>query len=431
MKVSSWGRLSSSDHEIRTLNDRRHVATTLQDAKPGLAFGLGRSYGDVCLNPGGYLWLISGLRKFISFDSEAGVLKCEAGVTLAEIQNLLLPRGWSLPVVPGTQQVTVGGAIANDVHGKNHHRFGSFGNHVGALTLVRTDGQTLICSPTVAREWFDATIGGLGLTGVIVDAEIKLRRISGPWLNTETLPYSSLKEFFAIAADSDAGWEHTVSWVDCSAGKEPRGIFMRANHTDADPGNEPRGRPRKLPFSPPVSLINQYTLRAFNAAYFHSGRFNRGKRISHYKTFFHPLDNLQGWNRMYGPRGFYQYQSVVPLQAGYDATKAMLAEISRSGEGSFLSVLKTFGSMRARGLLSFPVEGVTLALDFRNTGAKTEKLFRRLDAILLDANGRLYPAKDARMPREVFEQGYPASEEFKKYRDPGISSGMSRRLFGD
>ncbi len=431
MKISSWGRLSNADCDVRHLSERNRISVILQEAKPGLAFGLGRSYGDVCLNPGGYLWLASGLRKLINFDPESGILRCEAGVTLAEIQKVFLSRGWSLPVVPGTSQVTVGGAIANDVHGKNHHHFGSFGNHVRSLTLMCTTGETLVCSPKIAPERFAATIGGLGLTGVIADAEIQLRAVKGPWLITESLPYSSLKEFFDLADSSVAGWEYTVSWVDCSAGKEPRGIFMRANHTDNNVGDEPRAKRLKMLFQPPMSLVNGYTLRAFNSAYYHLSRWNRSKRIAHRMAFFHPLDNLESWNRMYGPRGFYQYQCVVPPEAGYEAIKTMLAEINRSGEGSFLSVLKTFGPYKARGLLSFPREGVTLAMDFRNSGSDTERLFRRLDAIVLEANGRIYPAKDARMPREVFEKSYPVFQEFCKYRDPGISSGLSRRLFGD
>jgi FAD/FMN-containing dehydrogenase len=430
LKVSSWGRLDNSEHDVCALVDRFTVGQTLQRNNPGIAYGMGRSYGDVCLNPNGYLWLTTGMGRFIDFNSKTGLLKCEAGVVLADIQKHFVPRGWSLPVTPGTQLVTVGGAIANDVHGKNHHRVGSFGNHVHSLKLARTDGQVLECSPLVLPEWFGATVGGLGLTGVITEAEIQLRPIAGPWLNTETIAYKNLKEFFELADASEQKWEHTVSWVDCLARAEPRGIFMRANHTDADPGSEPTTKKRKVPFAPPVSLINKWTLRPFNSTYYHVKKWNSGKSIEHYKEFFHPLDNLRGWNRIYGPRGFFQYQSVVPRDLGLDATKAMLAEIKRAGEGSFLAVLKTFGDTKSLGMLSFPKAGVTLALDFPNNGQYTEKLFERLDAVLREAKGRIYMAKDARMPRGLFEQGYPGFAEFCNYRDPGISSGMSRRLFG-
>ncbi len=426
----SWGRLTAAEHNVRELADRFSVAKDLQQSGKGIAHGMGRSYGDVCLNADGIVWKTTRMDHFIAFDPDTGVLHCESGVVLAEILRYFLPRGWSLPVTPGTQLVTVGGAIANDIHGKNHHRLGSFGNHVSWLKMVRTNGEAMECGPKLQSEWFAATIGGLGLTGVITEAKIQLRRISGPWLNTETIAYSNLKEFFELADQSESNWEYTVSWVDCLAHQEPRGIFMRANHTDADPGPEPTTKIKAMPFTPPLSLINGWTLRPFNTAYFHTKKWRSGKTIQHQEKFFYPLDSLQGWNKIYGPKGFYQYQSVVPRDVGYDATKAMLSEIKRAGEGSFLAVLKTFGNIPSLGMLSFPTAGVTLALDFRNAGQYTEKLFKRLDAILHEANGKIYMAKDARMPREMFESGYPRHADFLNYRDPGISSGMSRRLLG-
>ncbi len=428
--VSSWGRLASWEHEVQALTDRTQVARHLAGSLPGLAHGMGRSYGDVCLNPGHTLWKTTGLDRFIAFDDTNGHLVCEAGVLLRDIQHLALPRGWMLPVTPGTQLITVGGAIANDVHGKNHHVFGSFGDHVRRLTLVRTDGSVLECGPGEQPEWFAATIGGLGLTGVIVTAELQLRRVAGPWLDTETLPYASLDEFFAIADSSEAGWEHTVSWIDCLGGSSQRGLFMRGNPSSATGLPEPKGRSKTMPFVPPVSMVNGLTLRPFNTAYFHLNKWKAGRSVAHYEPFFYPLDNLHEWNRMYGPKGFFQYQSVVPRAVGHDAVQAMLTEIARSGEGSFLAVLKTFGDRQASGMLSFPEPGVTLALDFPNRGEKTARLFDRLDAIVRDARGRLYPAKDARMPRDLFEAGYPRLAEFLPFRDPGISSALSRRLMG-
>ncbi|MDD3433168.1 MAG: FAD-binding oxidoreductase [Tepidiphilus sp.] len=430
-KVTSWGRLSSDPHHVVSLNDPFTVGRLVCDGPhPGLAYGMGRSYGDVCLNPEGTLWVATGLDHFIAFDDSSGRLVCEAGVLLRDIQRLVIPRGWILPVTPGTQLVTVGGAIANDVHGKNHHVQGSFGDHIQRLTLVRTDGEIIQCGPHERTDWFAATVGGLGLTGVISQVEIQLRRVAGPWMETETLPYANLDEFFQLADDSESDWEHTVSWIDCITKGGGRGLFIRGNPTHVGDRPVPRGLKLTMPFVPPVSLVNRLSLRPFNLLYYHLKKRQTGRTITYYEPFFYPLDNLLEWNRMYGPKGFFQYQSVVPREVGRDAVQAMLKEIARSGDGSFLGVLKTFGNRQPVGMLSFPQPGVTLALDFPNHGERTHKLFERLDAIVREAKGRLYPAKDARMPRELFEAGYPRLVEFMKYRDPGISSGLSRRLMG-
>lgn len=427
--VRSWGRLSAQPHQQCFLSDPQTVPRLLACGPlPGLAHGMGRSYGDSCLNPDGTLWMTRGLDRFIAFDPHTGRLVCEAGVLLRDIQRQMVQRGWLLPVSPGTQMVTVGGAIANDVHGKNHHAQGSFGDHVLGFTLVRTDGQTLHCSPSEHPDWFAATVGGLGLTGVITQAELQLRRVAGPWMDTETLPYGSLDEFFDISDQSDAGWEHGVSWIDCLSGAGSRGLFMRANHSSASSGPAAPTRQRRMPLVPPISLVNRLSLRPFNTAYFHLKRWQTGRSLQHVEPFNYPLDNLLEWNRMYGPRGFYQYQSVVPRSVGADAVTAMLQAIQRSGQGSFLAVLKTFGERTAPGMLSFPMPGVTLALDFPNRGEDTLRLMDRLDAIVREAQGRLYPAKDARMPKDLWVSGYPRLTEFLAFRDPGIRSGFSRRL---
>lgn len=428
--VSSWGRLWNAEHEVRPLYDRRQVIEQLKSKTPGIAYGMGRSYGDVCLNPGGVLWKTTGLDRFISFDEGTGRLVCEAGVLLRDIQRLAMPRGWALPVTPGTQLVTVGGAIANDVHGKNHHVAGSFGDHVRRMSLVRTEGTTIECGPDLLPEWFFATVGGLGLTGVIIEAEIQLRKTGGPWLDTETLPYANLEEFFSLADAAEAQWEHTVSWIDCVSGSQGRGLFMRANPSPSNSRPAPKSRTRKMPFVPPFSMVNKLSLRPFNAVYFNLKKRGARYAIAHYESFFYPLDNLLEWNRMYGPKGFFQYQCVVPRAVGRDAVHALLGEIARSGEGSFLAVLKTFGNRQPMGMLSFPQPGVTLALDFPNQGDRTRRLFERLDAVVRQAGGRIYAAKDARMPRDLFEAGYPRLQEFLQFRDPGISSAMSRRLMG-
>ncbi|SAI67112.1 glycolate oxidase subunit [Bordetella ansorpii] len=427
--ITSWGRLVQAEHAITPLADRVGAGTAIRHATPGLAHGMGRSYGDACLNPGGALWLTRGLDRFISFDPDSGRLACEAGVLLRDIQRLAVPRGWMLPVTPGTQLATVGGAVANDVHGKNHHVVGSFGDQVTRLTLLRTDGDVIECGPDTRPDWFAATVGGIGLTGLVTAAEIQLRRVAGPWLESETLVYRSLEEFLALADASEADWEHTVSWIDCLSGGH-RGLFMRARHAEGADGPPPKGGAKRMPLTPPVSLVNGLSLRAFNAAYFRMNARKKGRARVHYEPFFYPLDNLLEWNRMYGPRGFYQYQCVIPREQGRVALQAILDEIARSGNGSFLAVLKTFGNRSSLGMLGFPRPGITLALDFPNKGLPTERLFARLDAVVGEARGCLYLAKDARMPRSLFEAGYPRLPQFLPYRDPGISSAMSRRLMG-
>ena len=430
VKISSWGRLGSFEHGVHTLSDRNQIVENLKSDKSGIACGMRRSYGDVCLNPDGVLWDTTGLDRFIHFDEITGRIVCEAGVLLRDIQRLVIPRGWILPVTPGTQLITVGGAIANDIHGKNHHICGSFGDHVQWLRIARTDSEIIECGPQLKPDWFAATVGGLGLTGVIVESEIQLRRVPGPWLDTETLPYENLEEFFGFSDSSEAEWEHTVSWIDCLS-KAGRGIFMRGNPTNIANRPEPKQKNVTMSIVPPISLVNSLSLRPFNTYYFNHKKRQAGRQINHYESFFYPLDNILEWNLMYGPKGFFQYQSVVPREVGSEAVQAMLNEISRSGEGSFLAVLKTFGNRQPIGMLSFPQPGVTLALDFPNKGDKTLKLFDRLDAIVREAGGRIYLAKDARMPRDLFEAGYPRLQEFLKYRDPGISSAMSRRLMGN
>lgn len=424
--VNAWGRLGTSDHRMQVLNDRTRVTENIHGQHQGLAFGMGRSYGDVCLNPGGTLWDLRSLDRFIAFDEQTGRLRCESGTLLREIQRFGVPRGWMLPVVPGTQYVTVGGAIANDIHGKNHHGYGCFGDHVTQLTLARTSGEILNCVP--GDTMFAATVGGLGLTGVITEAELQLRRVPGPWLDVETLPYEDLEEFFTLADASEADWEYTVSWIDCLH-PSGRGIFMRANSVAADQPEPPSRADLRFPFVPPISLVNRLSLRPFNALYYHLKK-TQAHHLQHYVQFFHPLDRIQNWNRLYGPQGFYQYQCVLPREVGAAGVQALLKTISSAGMGSFLAVLKTFGQRESVGMLSFARPGVTLALDFPNAGAPTRALFERLDAIVMEAGGRLYAAKDARMPRALFEAGYPRLKDFLPLRDAGISSAMSRRLLG-
>ena len=435
--MQSWGRVEREPHELLGM-PQRHTALPLPAAGTLLPYGNGRSYGDSNLNPGGALLLARQLDRFVSFDAATGVLQCEAGVLLADIIKLTLPQGWFLPVTPGTQFVTVGGAIANDVHGKNHHVAGTFGLHVRSLELLRSDGSRRVCSPHDNADWFGATIGGLGLTGLITWVELQLRRVHNPWLNSETIKFSSVEGFFELSAASETTHEYTVAWVDCAASGASlgRGLFNRANHAPAVLDDDAlRQVPaaaapptRNMPLTPPVSMVNSLSLRAFNWAYYHRQRQSQVRGLQHYRPFFYPLDALLNWNRMYGPKGFYQYQCVVPPADALEVTRTLLQTIARSGSGSFLAVLKQFGDVASPGWLSFPVRGTTLALDFPNHGEPTLRLFSSLDAIVREAGGRLYPAKDGRLPGGMFQQGHPRWRDFSAYVDPRFSSGLWRRV---
>jgi FAD/FMN-containing dehydrogenase len=292
--------------------------------------------------------------------------------------------------------------------------------------LVRSTGETLFCSRESNAELFQATIGGLGLTGFIVSASIRLKKVSGPNFDVEVIPYGSLSEFFAISEDS-TDWQATVSWFDCSTRKSGRGSFTRGNHSD-DTSSNYRAASLSVPFTPPISLVNKLSLDAFNTAYYVMQKRKAGKFVQNYRDFYYPLDGVGNWNRIYGPKGFYQYQSVVPMENAQEATSEMLSIIQKSGQGSFLAVLKTFGDRLPAGLMSFARAGATLALDFPNRGEKTQTLFAALDRIVLEAGGALNPSKDALMSRELFEAGFPRFAEFKKLCDPSAVSDFSRRV---
>ncbi|MCJ1696934.1 FAD-binding oxidoreductase [Rathayibacter caricis DSM 15933] len=427
--VSSWGLLSRDEHRVVAITSVEQAQAALARGDGGIAYGLGRSYGDVALNGGGVVWDFSGFDRFLAFDDETGVLRAEPGVLLKDVQSVFAPRGWMLAVTPGTKNVTLGGAIANDVHGKNHASAGTIGRHVVSFTVLRSDGSTTRCSPEENVELFAATIGGLGLTGLIVEVEIALKRVPGPWIVAEDVPFQTLDEYLGLVHESVDVFEQTVAWIDVTTQGGRRGVYTRGDATAAPELPEARGRGLRVPFAFPASVVNRATLPLLNRAYYRLKATGAGRSVQHYEQFYYPLDAIEGWNSMYGPRGFYQYQSVVPWEGALEVTREMLALIAASGTGSFLGVLKTFGSLESPGLLSFPAPGVCFALDFPNDAAALP-LFERLDALVLAAGGRLYPAKDARMPREMFEAGYPRLAEFTLQRDPGISSGFSRRVLG-
>lgn len=391
-----------------------------------LPYGMGRSLGDSCLNDGNALLTTRALNRVIAFDPESGCITVEAGVTFDEIMTLSIPQGWFLPVTPGTRFVSVAGAVANDVHGKNHHCAGTFGHHVLRFSLRRSDGTRMTCSAQENREWFRATIGGLGLTGLIEWVEVQLKPISNSWIDSETIRYGSLDEFYALNAESCARFEYVVAWVDTLSAKG-RGIFMRGNH-NRDPERQERKIPSRtwvtVPGVMPVSLFNTATIKIFNTGLYW-GRAARKTAVIPMLPFFYPLDSLGKYHRLYGPGGMIQWQGLIP--AG-DAVREVL-EASKDLGGSFLTVMKVMGDSPSAGLLSFSGAGITLALDFPYSPRVLEKL-PRLDAIVAEAGGRLYPAKDARMSGENFRKYFPQWRELLPFIDPRFSSSFWRRVTG-
>ncbi len=429
-KYESWGRYPKIfPKKVIPVFWRHELPDMLSVKETVLPYAFGKSYGDVCLNENGILMDTKGLNKLISFDEENGILRCEAGVTLAAILEFATPRGWFLTVTPGTKFVSVGGCIANDVHGKNHHIDGTFGLHVTKLELVRSDGTRMICSPEENADMFSATIGGLGLTGLITWAEFRLAKSPTPFFYTESIKFGSLDEFFIINDDSQ-DFRYTVSWIDTTAtdGNLGRGIFNRGNQADPSIHNIPALPAEKLiPMPVDAPFINTCSVQAFNILYYHRQIDRTVKGISHYNPFFYPLDAVLGWNKAYGKNGFLQYQFVIPFDSGREALKDILKFITGSGLSSFLTVLKTMGNAKSPGMLSFPRPGITMAVDFRISG-KTLDTVAKLDGIVKAAGGVLYPAKDARMAGSDFRQFYPQWKEFSRYIDPKFSSSFWRRV---
>lgn len=407
-----------------------------------LPYGLGRSYGDSCLNDRGPLLLTRALRHLMAFDEASGVLTCEAGTSFAEILDWAVPRGWFLPVTPGTKYVTVGGAIANDVHGKNHHAAGSFGNHVVAFELLRSDGSRLLCSDTENTGFFRATIGGLGLTGLITWASFKLIPIEGPSIDQETVRFGSADEFHALSSEKGANYPYTVAWIDTLArGKQiGRGHFISGRHaaSASKAGIGSRGKSAAgvdpkigVPFFFPNGVLNSLSVRAFNFAYYWRKPKAVSQAIVPYDPFFYPLDAIRDWNRIYGKNGFLQYQLVVPSTSdGREAIREVLETTAKQGLGSFLSVMKTFGSIASKGLLSFPRPGITLTLDFPVGDGSIFPVLASLDSIVFSVGGALYPAKDARMSGAAFRKSFSRLEEFSRHIDPKFTSHFWERVQG-
>lgn len=433
----SWGRTLRASHETaRPVFADQLPSLVAEGAKNQnglLPIGLGRSYGDSGLNDNGAVIDMTALNRLMGFDPKSGILRAQAGCTLEDILAFAVPRGFFLPVTPGTRHVTLGGAIANDVHGKNHGKAGTIGRWVHEIGLMRTDGSVSTLAPKDKTGLFSATIGGLGLTGLITHVGLELKPIKSAMMDAETIKFGNLDEFFALAAESEKQFEYSVAWIDCLAGGKSlgRGLFSRANHSTTGPLEIAAGRTLPaVPMDAPSFALNRLSISAFNALYYAIGGRTNGITRTEYAPFFYPLDAIGQWNRLYGKRGMYQYQSVVPPSVALDATREMLTQIAKAGQGSFLVVLKTLGAIPSPGLMSFPAEGTTLALDFPNKGSTTLDLLSRLDAIVREAKGRNYPAKDGRIPADMIANGYPQIDKFIQHLDEGMSSSFWRRIQG-
>jgi len=422
MKLAGWGNFPRvgcrAAHIGSVAEARAWVGET-----PLIARGYGRSYGDAALQPNLTL-LTRKLDRFLSFEPETGLLTCEAGVSLATILDCFLPRGWLPPVTPGTKFVTVGGMIASDVHGKNHHRAGAFGHHVRRLTLMLADGQVAECGPDVNPELFAATIGGMGLTGIILSASFPLIPVRSAFIRQEVVRAPDLAAALD-AFEASAPWTYSVAWIDCLTGGRHLGRCLLSRGELAEPDELPaplraapfsqRARPaRRVPMDLPHWVLNRWSMRAFNTVYYNVAPRRPQPAIVALDGFFYPLDALLEWNRIYGRAGFTQYQCVLPKEAGRQGLETLLGTIQKSGFGSFLAVLKLFGGGDG-GLLSFPMEGYTLALDFP-VRPPTLNLLHELDAIVAGHGGRLYLAKDARSTPDMLRKGYRNLAQFQAIR---------------
>jgi FAD/FMN-containing dehydrogenase len=427
--LTSWNRLPvGPPARSQAVAWRDEIAQSLRPTsrQSVLPFGNGRTYGDVCLNPGNLLLPTRGLNRIIAYDRERGMLTAEAGVTFRDLLSLIVKDGWFPPVTPGTSHLTLGGAIANDVHGKDHPTAGTFGRHVTSLELYRSDRASPVrCSPDENSDLFAATIGGLGLTGFIGNATFPLQRIPGPMIETRIRRGDCIAMF---AEPADPMFPHRVAWLDASAPAAHigRGHFSEGRFI-AGTGTTEMGGSFATPWLP-SGLLRPVTLDLLSRLFYLKPL--RAKANLGFEPFFYPLDRLNDWGRAYGRSGFYQHQCLIPAAAGPEPVRALLRKRREHGQSSFVTVLKDFGELTSPGLLSFPRAGLSLALDVPNLGERTLRLLDALDEIVVAAGGRINPAKDARMSAATFSAGYPQWEAFTKLIDPAFSSGFLRRMNG-
>jgi len=433
--ICGWGRIPVPGQERRS----EDFEALTRDAV--LSRGLGRSYGDSSLPPPSHRWVAASpwADRILAFDKEKGTLTAEAGLSLRELNRVFLPRGFYSPVTPGTEMITLGGMVAADVHGKNHHKDGSIGAHLLRLKMRVADGRILECSLDAESDLFRATIGGMGLTGHILEVTLRLARVPSAWILMETERIQDIDSFVEALKKAALVWPYTVGWIDClSRGRAMgRGILMRGRWAQPSeaPQRPPGPRPSpSVPFVLPSWIIGPWAVRLFNAMYYHSQVRQRRSTIVHPQKFFYPLDSINHWNRIYGPRGFTQYQCVVPESSGNGAVRRFLELLTSLGGASMLCVIKDCGP-EGVGLLSFPKRGISIALDIpvrNNTQAIVDALNERVIA----EGGRVYLAKDAFTRAEHFRAMEPRLEEWQRIRrrwDPEgrFRSAQSVRILGD
>jgi len=413
MNLYSWGQFPKLAHRAFTFINPNHLKQQVSQLSSMIARGNGRSYGDSALNCN--IMQVRSHHYFLDFNQKTGLLHIQAGILLAEIIETFVPRGWFLKVTPGTKLITVGGAIASDVHGKNHHISGCFSESLVMFNLMLPSGEIVCCSSQENSDLFYATCGGMGLTGVILDAKIELKKINSQFIQQTTIKTRNLKETFA-AFEQYQQQPYSVAWIDCLAKGEQLGRCLLMGGDFSDDGDLVYQTKKKLniPFTFPNITLNKWTIKAFNWFYYNKGR----KAISQQKvgldSFFYPLDAIANWNRIYGSNGFTQYQFILPKETSFKGLEQILTTIADSGKGSFLAVLKLYGKANAN-YLSFPMEGYSLALDFKIEKG-IFKLLDQLDAIVLQQGGRIYLAKDCHVSKETFEQGYPQIKKFRALR---------------
>jgi FAD/FMN-containing dehydrogenase len=423
MEISGWGRYPRG--RARVLRPERIKEAVPTPEGPMIARGQGRSYGNAAMSTGGSVMLTERLNRFLGFDESSGVLRAEAGATIAEVLETFVPRGWFPAVTPGTKFVSLGGCVAADVHGKNHHRVGTLGNHVVEIELVLANGERRRCSPQQESELFWATVGGMGLTGIITEVSLKLIPIETAYVVVQTHLARNLEESLALFEEEESDDEYSVAWLDCAArgASFGRSVLTRGRHariSDLPSGThqplEPKPSPqRNLPFDFPGWFLKPWSVSLFNRLYYSAQSRRKKSFVTTCESFFYPLDRLGNWNRMYGKRGFVQYQCVVPSAQARKGLQLVLEEVARSGRGSFLTVLKRLGG-EGHGLLSFPVEGYTLTLDLPVSDPGLFPFLDRLDEMVVDHGGRVYLAKDTRLKAETFRTMYPRFGEWQRIK---------------
>ena len=401
-KVTNWGNFPVVEKEIKSEDSVDRIKDFVRNNNEVIARGNGRCYGDASLSE--HIFSTKRLNKFISFDRLNGIIECESGVLLSQILEIIVPQGYFLYVTPGTKFISVGGAIASDVHGKNHHAEGCFSEYVEAFSLLNENSEVITCSRTENTDKFWATIGGMGLTGIILSAKFKLKNIETAYIRQESIKAQNLDEIFKLFEESES-WTYNVAWIDClQKGKNiGRSILMRGEHAfkhelpkklQQNPLRLKQKFIPKVPFYFPDFMLNKWSVRLFNYLYFNKQKRKEIKNFVDYETFFYPLDVVNDWNKIYGKKGFIQYQMVIPKAQGKEGMRKILDTIAKSGNGSFLAVLKLFGKENPLAYNAFPLEGYTLALDFK-VNPKLAKLVSDLDEIVEEFGGRIYLTKDS------------------------------------